>query len=93
MSKFINNSSLNVFLMVDENCEVSFTVNNSMTIADDCPNKYTITKWLLEQFNLLKVEYDMLSCRAYHCDGKGEYRATIYQKKGFLHKRGNPPPW
>ena len=62
---------------------VHFTVNNSTVILED-GKKLARTKWLLKAVKELQTKYDYLETVACNSDGRGEYRANMFAKRGFV---------
>lgn len=67
---------------------VHFTVNNSTEIKED-GKKVARTKWLLKAIKELQSKYTYLETVACNNDGKGEYRASMFAKKGFVRTSAN----
>lgn len=62
---------------------VHFTVNNSTEIVED-GKKIARTKWLIKTIKEIQTKYDYLETVACNNDGKGEYRAAMFAKIGFV---------
>lgn len=66
------------------NRKVYFEINGSYKYEGNNLYRVAITRWLLKCFKEAQSEYPYLWCSPFDEDGMGDYRATIFQRVGFI---------